>query len=335
MKANEQPRPHILVVDDEEDLCELITLRLEHHGFRVSAEYASRGALEVLEREVVDAIILDLRLKNENGLDLLREIQKRSLDLPVVVLTAHGSIEVAVEAMRAGAYGFLTKPFDDHELIEKLGHAVERVRLRREVAGLRRLVGKREREEQLFGTSAAISNVRDIIARVAGSDATILLFGESGTGKEVAARSLHTLSARRDAPFVGINCGALPADLLGRERLRVRAFEDDDASVGPEGVRELTVADVDRGHRSGTAPEQAVGEAAGRCSEVEAAFPAGIDAEGVERARELDASSRDVRVIFTADRDGGVLGEERAGLVDAGLADVDLSREDQRLRPRA
>jgi two-component system response regulator GlrR len=217
MKESNGARPHVLVVDDEEDLCELITLRLEHHGFRVSAEYASRGALEVLEREVVDAIILDLRLGHENGLDLLREIQKRSLDLPVVVLTAHGSIEVAVEAMRAGAYGFLTKPFDDHELIEKLGHAVERVRLRREVAGLRRLVGKREREDQLFGASAAINGVRDIIARVAPSDATILLFGESGTGKEVAARSLHALSTRREAPFVGINCGALPAELLESE----------------------------------------------------------------------------------------------------------------------
>lgn len=210
-------RPHILVVDDEEELCELITLRLEHHGFRVSAELASRGALEVLEREVVDAVILDLRLHNENGLDLLTEIQKRSLDLPVVVLTAHGSIEVAVEAMKCGAYGFLTKPFDDHELVEKLGHAVERVRLRREVAGLRRLVGNRASDDQLFGTSSAIATVRDVIARVAATDATILLLGESGTGKEVAARSLHTLSARKNAAFVGINCGALPAELLESE----------------------------------------------------------------------------------------------------------------------
>jgi two-component system response regulator GlrR len=217
MSEETQVRPHVLVVDDEADLCELITLRLEHHGFRVSSEQASRGALEVLEREVVDAIILDLRLRNENGLDLLRLIQKRSMDLPVVVLTAHGSIEVAVEAVKAGAYGFLTKPFDDHELVEKLRHAVERVRLRREVAGLRRMVGKREGEDQLFGTSAAIANVRDIIARVAPSDASILLLGESGTGKEVAARSLHAQSARRGAAFVGVNCGALPAELLESE----------------------------------------------------------------------------------------------------------------------
>jgi two-component system response regulator GlrR len=210
------PRPHILVVDDEEDLCELIGLRLEHHGFRVSAEHRIRGALEVLEREVVDAVVLDLRLEGENGLDLLAEIQKRSLDLPVVVLTAHGSIEMAVEATKSGAYGFLTKPFEDHELVQKLAHAVERVRLRREVASLRRWVGDR-RGDRLFGTSAPINAVRDIIARVAGTDATILLLGESGTGKEVAARTLHALSPRKEAPFVGVNCGALPAELLESE----------------------------------------------------------------------------------------------------------------------
>jgi two-component system, NtrC family, response regulator GlrR len=209
--------PHILVVDDDEDLCELIELRLRHHGFRVSTEQNCRGALEVLAREVVDAMLLDLRLENENGLDLMVEVQQRSLDLPVVILTAHGSIDTAVEAMKRGAYGFLTKPFDDHELVQKLEHAVERVRLRREVEGLRRIVGEPSRTDRLLGTSAPIAAIRDLIARIAPSDASVLILGESGTGKEVAARSIHALSLRRERPFIAINCGALPPDLLESE----------------------------------------------------------------------------------------------------------------------
>jgi len=215
MTSQNAPRPHVVVVDDEEDLCELITLRLEHNGYRVSAEQTIRGALEILEREVVDAMLLDLRLDGENGLDLLNEVQKRVLDLPVIILTAHGTIELAVQAMKLGAYGFLTKPFDDHELLEKLAHAVEHVRLSREVAGLRRIVGDAG-SERLLGTSAAIATVREIIGRVAPSEATVLILGESGTGKEVAARSLHAQSSRR-GPFIAVNCGALPAELLESE----------------------------------------------------------------------------------------------------------------------
>ncbi len=217
MSRTETARPHVLVVDDEEDMCELIALRLEHHGYRVTSEQTCRGGLEVLEREVVDAVLLDLRLEHEDGLELLSEIQMRSLDLPVIILTAHGTIDTAVEAMKRGAYGFLTKPFDDHELLQKLGHGVERLRLRREVDGLRRMVGEASSGARLLGASAAIVAVRELIVRIAPSDATALILGESGTGKEVAARSLHDLSPRRDAPLIAINCGALPADLLESE----------------------------------------------------------------------------------------------------------------------
>lgn len=217
MTRADTSRPHVLVVDDEEDMCELIALRLEHHGYRVSSEQTVRGGLEVLEREVVDAVLLDLRLDQEDGLQLLSEIQVRSLDLPVIILTAHGTIDTAVEAMKRGAYGFLTKPFDDHELLQKLGHGVERLRLRREVDGLRRLVGEPSSGARLLGVSAAIIAVRELINRIAPSESTVLILGESGTGKEVAARSIHDLSGRRDAPFIPINCGALPADLLESE----------------------------------------------------------------------------------------------------------------------
>jgi two-component system response regulator GlrR len=210
-------RPHVVIVDDEADLCELIAMRLEHNGYRVTCEQTARGGIEVLEREVVDAMVLDLRLDGESGLDLLDDIQQRSLDLPVVMLTAHGTIETAVEALERGAYGFLTKPFDAHELLQKLNHAVERVRLRRELANLRRMLGEAGGNERLLGTSARIAQVRDLIIRIAPADATVLVMGESGAGKEVAARSIHAHSARRAGPFLAINCGALPAELLESE----------------------------------------------------------------------------------------------------------------------
>jgi two-component system response regulator GlrR len=217
MSTMETRRAHIVVVDDDEELCELLCLRLTHHGFRVSAERTCRGAIEVLEREVVDAILLDLQLDGESGLDLLADVQARAADLPVIVLTAHGSIEAAVESIKCGAYGFLTKPFDDHELVQKLMHAVERSQLTREVAGLRRLIGQPSGSERLIGTSASIAAIRNLIARIAPTDATALILGESGTGKEVSARSMHALSPRAGAAFVAVNCGALPAELLESE----------------------------------------------------------------------------------------------------------------------
>jgi len=210
-----QARPHVVVVDDEEDLCELIALRLEHHGYRVSTTHSGSAALELLDLEPADAVLLDLRLEEESGLEVLVEAQKRSLDVPILMLTAHGTIELALEATRVGAYGFLTKPFEDNELLAQVARAVEDVRERRARAA-RRNVGPSRSPERLIGASAALSAVREVITRAAPSEASILITGESGTGKEVAARTIHGASGRRGR-FVAINCGALPADLLESE----------------------------------------------------------------------------------------------------------------------
>ncbi|QRK08639.1 sigma-54-dependent Fis family transcriptional regulator [Archangium violaceum] len=210
------PANRVLVVDDDLELCELISLRLEAQGMRVSIVPTGQQALARVDRGEVDAMVLDLRLGDADGLEILALARERIPELPVVILTAHGTIETAVEAMRRGAYGFLTKPFQDHELVQKLVHALERTTLQREVDDLRRIVAGVPRE-RLIGGSPAITQVRAHIARVAPSDATVLVLGESGTGKELAARLLHGLSRRAHGPFVAVNCGALPPELLESE----------------------------------------------------------------------------------------------------------------------
>jgi two-component system response regulator GlrR len=209
-----EPQPHVMLVDDDEEFCELLAMRLEAAGYRVTCEPDPDAVLARLGRTHIDAMILDLRLGGVNGLDVLSEVRKRSADLPVIVLTAHGSIDAAVEATRRGVYGFLTKPFLDHEVLQKLAHAVESFALRRQVAGLRRLVGDQSEDRQLLGISPAIARVREALVRVAPTDATVLISGESGTGKEIAARSLHAMSPRARGPFVAINCAALAPELL-------------------------------------------------------------------------------------------------------------------------
>jgi two-component system response regulator GlrR len=206
--------PHVLVVDDDVELCELLALRLEAKGYTLTARHGVRDAIQYLGREHVDTVLLDLRLGDGDGFEVLETVRKRSPDVPVIVLTAHGSIETAVDAMQRGAFGFLTKPFLDHDLLQKLRHALESCRLRREVAGLRRIVGATSEDARLLGVSPAIEQVREVIARVAPTEATVLVLGESGTGKELVARSIHACSARSKGPFTAVNCAALAPDLL-------------------------------------------------------------------------------------------------------------------------
>ncbi|MEZ4250343.1 MAG: sigma-54 dependent transcriptional regulator [Polyangiales bacterium] len=206
----------LLVVDDEEDLCELIAMRLEHHGYEVVTETSCRGARRTLRGELVDALLLDLRLEDGDGMDLLEELRESDPDLPVVILTAHGSIETAVEAMRKGAHSFLTKPFHDHELLATIAQALVGAELRRELAGFRRGT-PRAGGTRLLGESPTMIALRERLARVAGTDSTVLVTGESGAGKELVARSLHELSQRRKRPCIAVNCAALPPDLLESE----------------------------------------------------------------------------------------------------------------------
>jgi two-component system response regulator GlrR len=205
---------HVLIVDDDVELCELLSIRVLAAGYRVSVEHDVRGALAHFGRGRVDAVLLDLRLGSEDGFDVLDGVAKRSAEVPVIILTAHGTIDLAVEAMRKGASGFVTKPFHDYDLLQKLRDTIESHRLRREVAGLRRIVGAPEDRSRLVGVSPAIERVREMITLVAPTDTTILILGESGTGKEIVARAIHARSPRKDGPFVAVNCAGLSAELL-------------------------------------------------------------------------------------------------------------------------
>jgi two-component system response regulator GlrR len=205
---------HVLLIDDDVELCELLSIRIEAAGYRVSMAHDVTGGLSKLNDERFDAVLLDLRIGNEDGFTVLDEINRRASDVAVIILTAHGTIDLAVEAMSKGAWGFVTKPFHDHDLLQKLKHTVESNRLRREVAGLRRIVGLPEVNARLVGVSPALQKVRELIGLIAPSDTTVLLLGESGTGKEVVARAIHAASQRQSGPFVAVNCAGLSAELL-------------------------------------------------------------------------------------------------------------------------
>ncbi len=208
-------KPRILVVDDEEKLRRVIELQLSTAGFEVDKAASAEEALKLAER--ADLVLTDLKLPGMDGLALLAAIRHQNMFAPVIMMTAFGSIQLAVEAMKAGAADFLLKPFSLDHLMAVIHKALEMRALRDENRQLREELGKRYEFDNIVGRSLAMQEIFATIERVAPTRATVLLAGESGVGKDLIARAIHFHSPRRDRPFVKINCTALPENLMESE----------------------------------------------------------------------------------------------------------------------
>ncbi len=205
----------ILVVDDEAPQREILGTILAGAGWEV---VSASGVKEALDRaEGVDVVLSDLRMIGQGGLELLAALRARSPGTPVVLMTAHGSTETAVRAMKDGAFDYLTKPLGRDELLLTLGRAYERTRLVAQNAALREALDARHTPANVVAEHGAMREVMRLVAKVAPTTSTVLVYGETGTGKEVIARTIHGLSRRKDGPFVAINCAAIPETLLESE----------------------------------------------------------------------------------------------------------------------
>jgi DNA-binding NtrC family response regulator len=204
-----------LIVEDEEKLRRVVELQLKSSGFDVDQAGTAEEALKLADK--ADVVITDLRLPGMDGLSLLAAIRRQNSTTPVLVMTAYGSVETAVEAMKAGAADFITKPFSLDHLMTVVGKALEVRSLRDENRKLREELGVRYEFENIIGRSTAMQEVFATLTRVAPTRGTVLLAGESGVGKDLIARAIHYQSPRRDKPFVKINCTALPENLMESE----------------------------------------------------------------------------------------------------------------------
>jgi two-component system response regulator HydG len=216
MSATPEPQ-RVLVVDDEPEMATVVEQALRRRGYYAVQVNSANSAWELLEREDFDIVVTDLTMRGMSGVELTDRIATNRTDLPVIVITAFGSLETAIATLRAGAYDFITKPFDIDQLVVAVERAAQNKRLKDEVKRLRAEVARSKPSVDFIGDSPTMRKVHEVIARVAETDATVLVTGESGSGKELVARDVHKRSKRANGPFIAINCAAVTETLLESE----------------------------------------------------------------------------------------------------------------------
>ena len=206
---------HILVIDDEKAIRNTLKEILEYEKHRVSLAANGLEGLELLKKEQFDALLLDIKMEGMDGMEVLEQVAKEWPDLPVIMISGHGTVDTAVKAIKMGAFDFIEKPLDLNRLLITLRNAMDKGKLVTETKTLRKKVAGKNRE--LIGESAPLKLIKAMIEKVAPTDARVLITGQNGTGKEVVARMIHSLSNRAEAAFVEVNCAAIPSELIESE----------------------------------------------------------------------------------------------------------------------
>ena len=228
----------VLVVDDEENLRLVLRTLLKKHGYEVEVADSGESALAALDSFDPDVILTDVRMPRMGGLDLLSALKAKQHPATVIVMSAYGNVDLAIEAMKAGAYDYVGKPFKPDEIVLALRKADEREALRRENRALKEQIHKDSQFESILAKSREMLEIFRTIAKIADFKTTVLVTGESGTGKELVARAIHARSSRKNAPFVAINCGAIPENLLESELFGHKRGAFTDATADRRGLFE-------------------------------------------------------------------------------------------------